>query len=157
MNAVRDWWRGLTLRERRLIAVMLALIAVVVLWLGIVRPIGDARARARADHLIAVDRAGRIEAAVAALRGAAATVPPPLEATLDQVVSQSAGEAGFTLDSSAIEGNDRVAIAIAAARPAALFAWLDTLEARGIVVETVTVTPVANNAVGARLLLKVAR
>lgn len=156
MTGVRAWWVGLTLRERRLIWVMLALLAAVVLWLGIVLPVRDALARANADHLIAIDRAGRIEAAAAAVASAKSTPPPKLEAALDQVVGQSAGEAGFTLESSSPVGPDRVAIAIGQARPPALFAWLAALEARGVVVETITIQPGANGTVGARILLKVA-
>ncbi|WP_448503192.1 type II secretion system protein GspM [Sphingomonas sp.] len=43
------WWSGLTQRERMLVAVMAALIGTVVLVYGIVRPLQDARASARAD------------------------------------------------------------------------------------------------------------
>jgi general secretion pathway protein M len=43
------WWSGLTQRERVLVAVMAGLIGVVVLVYGVVRPLQDARASARAD------------------------------------------------------------------------------------------------------------
>ena len=151
------WWTALTLREKRLIGVMLVLVGVLVLWLGIVRPISDGLVRARADHVIAIDRAGRIAAAVDAVRGAPKRNIPPLEGALDQVVAQSAGEAGFTIDSSNPVGPDRVTIAIGSARATALFGWLAALEQRGIVVETITVQPGANGTVSARLLLKVVR
>lgn len=156
MSRLRDWWRGLTVRERRLIAVMIALIAVVVLWLGIIRPVGDGLARARADHAIAVDRAGRIAAAADALKGVSATAPV-LEGALDQVVGQSAVEAGFTLDTANQEGAGRMTIAIGSARAPALFAWLGGLEARGIAVETISVQPAAGGTVAARATLRTAR
>lgn len=149
-------WVMMTVRERVLIAIMLGLLAVVLLWLAVVRPVNDALADARAAHTIAVDRAGRIDAAVLALRrntGAA----PVLEGALDQVVVQSATEAGFTLDSQNQVGPDRLAIAIGSARPTALFTWLTALEARGVGVETITVQPGTNGTIGARILLRAAR
>ena len=157
MSRIRDWWIALTLREKRLIGVMLVLVGALLVWLGVVRPISDGLVRARADHVIAMDRAGRIAAAVAALRDAPQRTAPPLDAALDQIVSQSAGEAGFTIDSSNPVGPDRVTLAIGSARATALFAWLGALERRGIVVETITIQPGANATVSARLLLKVAR
>ena len=157
MTRLRDWWIALTLREKRLIGVMLILLAILFVWLAIIRPVTDGLARARADHVIATDRAGRIAASVDALRNAPRRSVPALDGALDQVVAQSAGEAGFTIDSSNPVGPDRVTLAIGSARAAALFAWLAGLEARGIVVETITIQPGANATVSARLLLKVAR
>lgn len=149
-------WVMMTVRERVLILVMLVLMAVVILWLGIVRPVNDGLANARAAHAIAVDRAGRIEAAVLALRRNAGAAPV-LEGAFDQVVVQSATEAGFTLDSQNLVGPDRLAIAIGSARPTALFTWLTALEARGVGVETITVQPGANGTISARILLRAAR
>lgn len=149
-------WVMMTLRERVLILIMLGLLAVVVLWLGIVRPVNDALARARAEHVIAVDRAGQIDAAVLALRRTAGAAPV-LEGALDQIVAQSATEAGFTLESQKLVGPDRMAIAIGSARPTALFTWLSVLEARGIGVETITVQPGANGTISARIMLRAAR
>lgn len=146
----------LSLRERVLIAIMIVLLATVVLWLGVIQPVQDGLTRARANQSIAVDRAGRIAAAAAALKGAP-VAPPQLDGSLDQVVAQSAGEAGFTLDSANQAGPGRMTIAIGAAKPAALFAWLAGLEARGIAIETLIVDPGAGGTVSARATLKVAR
>lgn len=156
MLRLRARWVMLSARERVLILVMLALLAVTVLWLAVVRPVEDGLARARADHVVAVDRAGRIAALAAALKRAPGS-PPRLEGALEQVVAQSAGEAGFTLDSANPAGTDRMTIAIGAARPAALFGWLAALEARGIGVETIIVDPAANGTVSARATLRAGR
>lgn len=149
-------WVMMSLRERVLILIMLGLLAVVILWLGIVRPVNDGLADARAEHSLAVDRAGRIDAAVVALRRTAGAAPV-LEGALDQIVVQSATEAGFTLDSQNLVGPDRLAIAIGTARPTALFTWLAVLETRGIGVETITVQPGANGTISARIMLRAAR
>lgn len=152
----RARWVMMTLRERVLILIMFGLLAVVVFWLGIVRPVNDGLANARAEHAIAVDRAGRIDAAVLTLRRTAGAAPI-LEGALDQVVVQSGTEAGFTLDSQNLVGPDRIAIAIGSARPTALFTWLAALETRGIGVETITVQPAANGTITARIMLRAAR
>lgn len=152
----RARWAMMSARERVLILIMLGLLTIVLLWLGIVRPVNDGLAQARADHLIAVDRAGRIDAAVDALRRSSVATPV-LEGALDQVVAQSAGEAGFTLDSQNLVGPDRLAIAIGSARTTALFTWLAALETRGVGVETMTIQPGANGTVSARLMLRAAR
>lgn len=155
VNQARARWAMLSARERGLILVMLGLFVVLFLWLGIVRPVQDGLARARADHAIAVDRAGRVAALAAALKGVSAA--PRLQGALDQVVAQSATEAGFTLDNATPEGPDRMTIAIGAARPPALFAWLAALETRGIGVETIVVTPGAGGTVAARATLRAMR
>lgn len=149
-------WIMMSLRERVLILIMLGLFAVVILWLGMVRPVNDGLANARANHAIAVDRAGRIDAAVLALRRTAGAAPV-LEGALDQIVAQSATEAGFTLESQNLVGPDRMAIAIGSARPTALFTWLSALETRGVGVETITVQPGASGTISARIMLRAAR
>ncbi len=155
VNRARARWAMLSARERGLILVMFGLFAVLFLWLGIVRPVQDGLARARADHAIAVDRAGRVAALAAAVKGV--STAPRLQGALDQVVAQSATEAGFTLDNATPEGSDRMTIAIGAARPPALFAWLAALETRGVGVETIVVTPGAGGTVAARATLRVMR
>lgn len=153
---LRARWVMLSLRERGLIAIMLGLLAVTIIWFGLIRPVQDGLSRAQADHIIAVDRAGRIAASVTALKTATGG-PPQLDGAIDQVVSRSASDAGFTLDSANLEGADRMSIAIGVARPAALFGWLASLEARGIGVEAIIVDPATGGTVSARATLRVAR
>lgn len=127
-----DWWRGRSVREQRLLLAMFALLAVTILWLGIYRPMQDALSNARERQQQAVIRLGEIRAGVAAVRGRpAAGLPGPLLA----VVSQSATEAGFANAAVTPQGDRRVAVSIPSARPAPFFAWIASLEARGIVVE----------------------
>ncbi|OYW84344.1 MAG: hypothetical protein B7Z20_11010 [Sphingobium sp. 32-64-5] len=67
--------------------------------------------------------------------GARSTLPA------EQIVGQSAGEAGFTLDRVQAQGGDRVDIAIASARSTALLGWIQTLEGQGMAVDRATITP----------------
>jgi general secretion pathway protein M len=126
-----DWWRQRSVREQRLLLVMVALLAVTILWLGIYRPIQDARSGARERHQQAVVRLAEMRAEAAALRPGPAALSGPLAS----VVTQSATDAGFANAAVTPRGDGRVAVSIPSARPAPFFAWIASLEARGIVVE----------------------
>jgi general secretion pathway protein M len=63
----------------------------------------------------------------------------PLGAPVPAFVSQSAGEAGFTLSRTDPVGTNGVAIAIVAAKSPVLFDWLNSLDARGIFVSQLTI------------------
>jgi general secretion pathway protein M len=124
-----DWWRARSVREQRLLLVMLALLAVTILWLGIYRPIQDARSSARERHQQAVIRLAELRAGEGVLAKSAPGLPGPLAS----VVMQSATNAGFVNAAVSPQGDDRVAVSIASVRPAPFFGWIAALEARGIV------------------------
>lgn len=155
MSAIKTWWQELSARERVLVAIMGVLLAIVVIWLGIARPVEGALETARTRQAEALDRNVSVRAKVKALKAL-----PPRSATsatgpLDQAISQSAGEEGFTLERSQAQGEGRVDIAIASARPTALLAWIAKLDAQGIVVETLTVQPAPTaGTVSVRAVLK---
>ena len=129
------WWRDRSLREQRLLLVMLFLGAITIVWLGIYRPLQAGLSNARERHQDAVVQLGEVRSQVAVVRssgGAGAVAPAgPLAA----IVTQSAAEAGFANATVAPQGDRRVSLSIPAARPAPLLAWIASLEARGIVVE----------------------
>ena len=129
------WFRARSLREQRLMLVMLALLAVTVLWLGILRPLQAALSDARARHQEAVVRLSEIRTQAEALRAARRTGFPPSPAPLATVVIQAANEAGFANAAVAPQGDRRVSLSVPSARPAPVLAWLAALEARGIIVE----------------------
>lgn len=154
MTGLRGWFDERSLRERRLILVMLALLAVTVVWAGIIRPLDDALASARARHADAVVRLGEVQARVDAVRSVQRRGPVNLPLALADEVRVRASEAGFTLASVEPGGADRVRVTIQAARPGALTAWLARLEARGILVESAALTPGAAGEVSAALALR---
>ena len=61
--------------------------------------------------------------------------------SVEQVVGQSAGEAGFTLDRVQARGADHVEVAIASARATALLSWIAELEGKGVVLEKLSISP----------------
>lgn len=138
MARATDWWAGRSERERTMLAVMFALLAVVILWLAIIRPLDAARVRADLRLAAATTDAGRIAAVAEGVRIARATAPPVLAIPLPTAVNQAAEANGFTLARLDPQGGDRVAIAISTARSPALFTWLGALEKQGVIVDKLT-------------------
>jgi general secretion pathway protein M len=148
------WFHGRSLREKRLILVMLALLVLTVAWLGVIRPIGDALSNARERHAGAVVRLGETRSAVAALRDIGRLRGRPLSGTLADTVRVRAAEAGFAIATLDESGPGRVRVGIAGARPAALLPWLARLEAAGVLVDAATLTDKGDRSVGVQLTLK---
>lgn len=142
MERLKMLWGERSPREQWMLGVMFALLAVVILWLGLLRPL-DAAQRSAHDALVqATDRNAEIRAKVKLLK----SLPPVARAMdravpLDQFIGQSAGEAGLTLERAQAQGADRFDMAIASVRPVALFSWLAALEAQGVRVETMSARP----------------
>ena len=151
---LRLWWGGLSLREQRLLLVMAALLAVVVVWLGILRPVTDGLSLARERHGQAVIGYGEVLAKRDALRALTRSAPAPLDGPLEAIVRQTAGEAGFTFDSLNADSADHLTLTIANARPAALFGWIAGLERRGVLVERLVVRDNADPTLNVGLALR---
>ena len=93
VNGLSAWWATRSIREQRLLAVMFGLIALVLVWLLVIRPLGDALDRAKQRHNTAV--LALAEARARSNPGGARTgATPPLP--LDALISRTAADAGFT-------------------------------------------------------------
>lgn len=153
MKALKLWFDGRSLREKRLLLVMGALLVVTLLWGGLLRPLGDGLSSARERHADAVIRLGEAQAIAAELNQRRRR-PPALSGTLADTVRVSAEQAGFTLSALTEDGPGRVRAQIASARPAALTPWLARLERGGVLVEQATLTDNGDKTVGVALLLR---
>ena len=148
------WFQTRSLREKRLILVMLAILALTVIWLGLLRPLSDALSSERQRHADAVVQLGETQARVEALRQIGRLRAAPLTDTLADTVRARAADAGFAVATLDEDGPSRVRVGIAGARPAALVPWLARLEAGGILVDTATLTDKGDRTVGVSLTLK---
>ena len=133
MSGLALWWQGRSLREQRLLLVMLGLLVLVFGWLLIVRPLGDALDAARTRHSAAV-------IALAEARARAGTSSSSAEARapagpVDGLLGRTATEAGFANARITAQGPARALVVIEAARPQALFGWVARLESQGLTVE----------------------
>jgi len=142
MERLKVLWRERSPREQWMLGAMFALLAVVILWLGLFRPLDAAQRFARDELREATDRNAAIRAKVKLLQSLPRTagIADP-DVPLDQFIGQSAGEAGLTLERAQAQGADRLDMAIASVRPVALFSWLAVLEAQGVRVETMSARP----------------
>lgn len=154
MTGLRAWFDGRSLREKRLLLVMTALLALTLVWYGIIRPVGDALSDARGRHADAVIRLGETQARVDAIRALDRSRPAPLTGTFADAVRARAADAGFTVASLDQDGPNRARVAIQSARPAALVPWLARLEGAGILIDAATLTDNGDRTVSAQLTLK---
>jgi general secretion pathway protein M len=126
------WWRDRSVREQRMLLVMVALLAVTILWLGIYRPLQLGLSNARERHQAAVVRLGEVRAQADALRGRRAAAPA---GPLAELVTRAAADAGFANATVAPQGDRRVSVSIPSARPGPVMGWIAGLEAQGVIVE----------------------
>jgi len=146
---IRNWWAGLSQRERWLVGVA-ALLTLGALFWALGRPTYAAFASLEADHRTAIEREGRVAAKAQLLaRRPAKTVAAATDAApIDQFLAQSAGEIGLTLDRNEARGTDQATIAIATAKAPVLTDWLAALEGQGFIVDQLSITPAADGTVG---------
>ncbi|CAN5303262.1 N/A [soil metagenome] len=157
MDQIRNYWSDRSEREQRLLLIMFALLAVVVLWFGIITPLNSAKvdAQARLDRATLIS--GQLSSRADALRKAEQSIPPPLGSSLATAVGTSATEAGFVPSRLDPQGDDRMVIALSSAKSAALFAWLDALSRRGIFAETIAVRANSDGTVSCEATLRLRR
>ncbi len=154
MSQLSTWFIGLTGRERTLVGVAGALVALVVLIYGIILPTGHALDDAAVRHRLVTERAGRIAGQIAALKSAPRAGAAALTGPVEQVVGASAQEAGFIVQSNQRRGADSAVIVIPTARPSAALAWIDGLSAQGLAVEQLTMTPAPDGTVSVNVTLR---
>lgn len=153
MAAFKAWFDGRSLRERRMLLVMAAMIVLTMIWFAIFLPISDGLSSSRTRLNDAVIRLGQAQAERDAIADLAKQKPQPIPGALADYLRQSAGDVGFALSNVDAQSDDRVRIAIPTARPGALFSWIAGLERAGIVVQTINVTNNGDQTVAAEMLL----
>jgi general secretion pathway protein M len=147
-------WLARTPRERWLLGVMLALVALVLVWLAILRPLSDMLSAARQRHGEAVEALAEARAQAAAIAALERNRPAPLAGPIDAAVAAAASEAGFQLSGVQAEGPGRVSLAIGAARPQALFGWIEGMEMQGYIVQSLTASSNPDRTLSARIVLR---
>jgi general secretion pathway protein M len=151
----RLWFAARSLREKRLLIVMVALAAVTLVWALIIRPVNDGLSNARERHQDAVILLAETQARVKAVAAIEQQHVTPIAAPLDAIIRDRANEAGFALTSVTADGPNRVQIAIATARPGALFGWIAQLESAGIIVDSLATSDNGDKTVSAQISFKV--
>jgi len=151
---LRAMWLARTPRERWLLGIMFGLLALVLVWFLVIRPLGDLLSAARERHGKAVAALAEARAQAAAItmleRGGSAAIEGPI----DRAVAAAAAEAGFQLSALQPEGPGRVSLALGSARPQALFGWVEGLEGQGYVVERLNATSNPDRTLSVQIVLR---
>ncbi|HEX8624601.1 MAG TPA: type II secretion system protein GspM [Allosphingosinicella sp.] len=153
-DRLKALWLARTSRERWLLGVMLALVALVLVWLLVLRPLSDMLSAARQRHGEAVAALEEARAQAAAIAALEKNRPAAFAGPIDSAVAAAASEAGFQLSGLQPEGAGRVSMAIGAAKPQALFGWVDRLEGQGFIVQSLTATSNPDRTLSARIVLR---
>jgi len=141
---VTDWFMARSLRERWLLALMLAIAVPLLCFLLIYRPLTAAIERAEQRHAAAVTNHGLVLSRLAQLdrvQRPAARAIPQSSAPLSLRVTEAAALAGVSLSANEPRGTASALITLAPAAPTAALRWLRQLEEQGIIVRELTITP----------------
>lgn len=136
------WWETRSQREKRMLLALAAVLAFVLVWLLVIRPILDARAAAEAQLNAAVTDLARARSD--ALRLSQSRTGPggaPVPLPLDGFLMTAAAEAGLTNAVVVGDGATRATLTLPSVRAQAFFAWIGQMEMRGLVVESMSTRP----------------
>ncbi len=149
IDSARGWWSGRSLREQRLLMVMGALIAGIVVWFGVISPGLNWRADAAERRAAAEADLALIEAGAARVAGG----PSSMGADQVQAAARRAADAdGVNAVFNPLD--DGVGFSINGASTATLFGWLAALHAEhGIEARVLTVSENADATLNAEGLL----
>lgn len=123
---VAMWWSGRTLRERRMLMVMAALLLALVVWLGVVRPVLAWRAAAGERAEAAAVSLAEVRATLASFGPARPAASPPVEG-LEPLVRRTAEAAGLEAIT-VMSASGQLGFQLSSVGSGPLFAWLATLE-----------------------------
>ena len=122
-----QWWDGRTVRERRMLTVMLMIAAAVLIWLALVRPAWSWREHAAYRRHRAAAEAQAVQVALGRLASTGtAARSAPIEG-LEPLVRRAAGAAGLQA-TLAMDADGGLGFSVAQAGSREGFAWLAALE-----------------------------
>lgn len=153
MTAFAEWWRGRAEREQRLLLLLGAIAAAMLVWLA-ARGLADFVESSARRHASAVERHAAVSAAAAELARVDAAPPrlPDGERVAD-VVAASAAAQGLAFAATQPVAGGGVSVTIAAVRPLFLFGWLAALERdAGVIVGSTVITRNTDATVSAEIV-----
>ncbi len=154
IDTIRNWIVGLSQRERILVGIAGLLLAGLVGYYGIARPMFGAMTDAEQRYVDAIEQQARIDAKVVALEQPTDGTMVKFSGAIDAFVGQSAGETGIAVASVTPQSDNRVNMVVESAKPTALFGWLARIEREGIAVESLSVDPSDNGTISATMTLR---
>jgi general secretion pathway protein M len=135
IGKVQNWFIALSSREKIMVVLAGILAAGVIGVYAITLPLLGAIQNKQLEYFTALDRKAAIISQVQSASGAPKNAPSLPAGSVQQLISQSAIEAGFAMDRADAKGADRVEFVMAKAKPNALMTWLNDWEEQGLLVE----------------------
>lgn len=123
----RQAWDGRTLREQRMLIAMAVLLAAVILWLGVVRPLANWRADAADDRMRAEAEFTEVRRVLSRLPASAPGRTPGDAQGLEPILRQTAEAAGLQI-TTGMDASGRLGFRASGAPSAAVFGWLAALK-----------------------------
>jgi len=120
------WWSGRTLRERRMLMLMVLLLLATFVSLGVVRPVLDWRASAADRARVAAATLAEVRVAVASLSPVRTAGPSPAEG-LEPLIRRTADSAGVQVVT-AMSASGQLGFQLSRVASGPLFTWLSVLE-----------------------------
>ena len=143
MAHINAWLDGRTPRERVMLIVCAALLAAVLVWLLVYRPLEAWRETAADRRFAAV---AEETAVTTALSGVRTQTSAAAAGDLNAVVQSTAGEAGVT-PNLAMAANGDLGFTASSVSTAAAFAWLAAMERQGLTLTSLSVVENADSTV----------
>lgn len=151
MASITPWWNQRSGREQLLLALAAALLAALLGWALILRPLADARTAAQAEARLAQAQLAQARALAAAIRAR----PTPPAGPVHELIGRRLAEAGLSPSRLEAQGPGQALVDIAAINGRLLIGWAAALEQRdGLVVDELEATRNADQSVRARLLIR---
>ena len=146
MSALAAFWQARSVREQQLLGLMALLALPILIWLLVLRPLGEARADAARRLAAATADIAALGTAKAMLETAPAAGVGPVMPRVQAAVSA----AGLSLSSLDASGPNGVTARIAAARAPVLLRLIAALEADGVSVTSLSVSRNQDSSVNAQ-------
>lgn len=126
----REYWHGISSRERQLIVIAAPLLLVWIIWMGIVQPVLDKHEQAQQDLVNNQQMLNRVKSTASEIlrlqaQGAVITERPDIP--LDQLINRTASDHGLRVTGVRTQQN-RLQVSLANASFDQLMSWLVELE-----------------------------
>lgn len=144
---IREWYGSRAKREQWLLAAMVGIALPVFIWLAVVLPLTNAYEAAQERHLQAVDRHGRILTLAKAIEAEPSRARLNRNIDLQLLVTEAAGAAGVALGDVNPSGTESISLTITNTSAPAATEWLRGLEARGLSIQELRITPAGQGVV----------
>lgn len=134
------WWNGRTARERWMLGALAVLALAVVLWMGVLTPLGRWAGRAAAEHDRALQTKASVDRALADMAALKSRPAPKASQPLETLINETATAAGVTVGRLEPDPAGGMRVAIEGGQANAVFPWIARLQTEhGVAAQSLTV------------------